>query len=174
MKKLILSTTFLIAGTLGILAQGALDFSNAPWEAWPDTTPIDRLVYVDRVGGTPVGDATWTAALFELQGVAYVKLGDSVNFFGTGLEGIFASDGVQRIVSKAPGTATTLQLRVYNGQGTFLGASPDFQFTQGTTVPPSPADTLMVTLRAFAVPEPSTIALGVLGLGALLLFRRRK
>jgi hypothetical protein len=32
----------------------------------------------------------------------------------------------------------------------------------------------MLNFRAFVVPEPSTIALGVLGLGALLLFRRRK
>jgi len=176
MKKLILSTTFLIAGTLGILAQGVVDFSNAPWEAWPEPTPLDRLVYVDRTsaGGTLVSDATWTAALFELQGADYVKLGASINFFGTGLEGIYASDGIQRVISKAPLTATTLQIRVFNGQGTLMGTSPDFQYTQATSVPPSPTDTLMVNLRAFAVPEPSTIALGVLGLGALLLFRRRK
>jgi hypothetical protein len=174
MKKLILSTTFLIAGTFSVLAQGVVDFSNAPWEAWPEATPPDRLIYVDRVGGTPVSDATWTAALFENRGGTWTKLGDSLAFFGTGLEGIIATDGVQRSLSVGLSAATQLKIAVYNGQGALLGESPAFAYTHAASSPPSPTDTLMVNLRAFAVPEPSTVALGVLGLGALLLFRRRK
>lgn len=171
MKKLILSTTFLIAGTFSILAQGLVDFSNAPWEAWPDGGSVDRYVYADRVGGTKVSDATWTAALFENN----TKLGDSVPFFGAGdFAGIFASDGIQRVVSVPQLGATTLEVRIYNGAGALLGKSAPFQYTHASSVPPAGGDTVMVNFRAFAVPEPSTIALGVLGLGALLLFRHRK
>jgi hypothetical protein len=180
MKKSILSATFLILGTLGVLAQGAVfDFSNAPWEAWPEATPPDRLVYYKNSPtdtAKPISDDTWSAAVYELVGGQYVKLGDNEKFFGAGLEGIFANDGVQRAVSVNPGVATTLQIRIFDGAGALLGSSPDFQYTMASSVPPSPTDVLLVNLRAFTVtvPEPSTIALGVLGLGALLLFRRRK
>jgi len=174
MKKLILSTTFLIAGTFSILAQGQVDFFNDPAEAWPDS--IDRYVYVDTVGGTRVTDNSWTAGLFENG----TQLGDRIAFLGTiagfeGIyEGIFPNDGVKRIISVPIATPTTLEVRVFNGQGVFLGASAPFAYTMGNTIPPALGDTLMINFRAFAVPEPSTIALGVLGLGALLLFRRRK
>lgn len=171
MKKLILSTTFLIAGTFSILAQGLVDFSNAPWEAWPDGGTVDRYVYTDTIGGTRVSDPTWTAALFE----GDTKLGDSVQFFGGGgFEGIFAADGVQRVISVPQLGVTSLEVRIYNASGTLLGTSAPFQYTHAASVPPAGGDTVMVNFRAFAVPEPSTIALGVLGLGALLLFRRRK
>jgi len=174
MKKLILSTTFLIAGTFSILAQGQVDFFNDPSEAWPDS--IDRYVYVDSVGGTRVTDNTWTARLFENG----TQLGDPIAFLGTipgfeGIyEGIFPNDGVKRVVSVLQGVATTLEVRVFNGQGVFVGASAPFSYTMGSSIPPAPGDTLMIGFRAFAVPEPSTVALGVLGLSALLLFRRRK
>lgn len=187
MKKLILSTTFLIAGTFGILAQGLVDFSNAPWEAWgdPGTAP-DRLIYLGPsvAGGTAIADAAYTAALLENRGGTWTQLGDKIPFFGVGLEGIVASDGIQRVVSVPAGTATTLRIAIFEpsglemvlGPGNTAGADT-FSFTMGRSEPPAPKDTLFVNMRAFSVvpvPEPSTVALGVLGLGALLLFRRRK
>lgn len=181
MKKLILSTTFLIAGTFCVLAQGVVDFSNANWEAWPETTPPDRFIYLGSIApGNAIADPAFTAGLFEQRGGNWVKLGDSIPFYGAGLEGIFASDGIQRVLAVPALTATTLQIRIYDPAGVELApAAPGantFAYTQAISTPiPSPTDTLMVNMRAFAVvPEPSTIALGVLGLGALLLFRRRK
>lgn len=182
MKKLFLSTTFLIAGTLSVLAQGALvDFSNAPWEAWPEATPPDRLIYLGNsvASGAPIADTAYTAGLFENRGGQWVQLGDKLPFFGTGLEGIIAGDGVPRVLSVNPLAATQLQIRVYDATGFEMLVTEGqntFAYTQAQSVPPSPTDTLMVNLRAFSVvvPEPSTVALGVLGLGALLLFRRRK
>lgn len=173
MKKLILSTTFLIVGTFGVLAQGLMDFSNASWEAWTDTS-VDRLIY--KSAGVPVDDATWSAQLMNASNPGnLVAIGDRVNFLGVGLEGMFASDGTQRT---AP--AGALAVAIYDGAGQMLawgggagGAGTTFTFTQGASIPPSPTDFLMVNFRGFVVPEPSTIALGVLGLGALLLFRRR-
>lgn len=179
MKKVILSTTFLIAGTLGILAQGLVDFTNDDTAAWPDA--IDRFVYEDFVGGTRVRNSEWKARLFEVGNP--VALGDAVNFYGSfpgyeGIyEGIFPNDGTKRVVGVAQGVSTMLQVAIYDGQDRLLATSPAFEYTH--KIPPVgqlPAfsDTLMVNFRAFAVPEPSTVALGVLGLGALLLFRRRK
>jgi hypothetical protein len=176
MKKLILSTTFLIAGTFSILAQGLVDFSNAPWEAWPETTPPDRLIYL---GTAPIADAAYTAGLFENRGGNWVQLGDKLPFFGVGLEGIIAGDGIPRVLGVAALTPTQLQIRVYDPTGKelqLINGANTFSYTQAVSVPPSPTDTLFVNMRAFSVvvPEPSTVALGVLGLGALLLFRRRK
>lgn len=58
--------------------------------------------------------------------------------------------------------------------GGIHGASAPWNYT--VPAPGSPVNqTYLNDLRAFAlVPEPSTIALGVLGLGSLLLFRRKK
>jgi hypothetical protein len=180
MKKAILSTTFLIAGTLGILAQGLVDFTNDDTAAWPDTQ--NRFVYEDFVGGKRVSHSDWKARLFQV-GVPD-PLGAAVNFYGTfpgyeGIyEGIFPNDGTKRVlVNAAQGVSVQLQVKIYDGQDRFLAESAPFEYTH--KIPPAgqlPAfsDTLMVNFRAFAVPEPSTVALGVLGLGALLLFRRRK
>jgi len=181
MKKLILSTTFLIAGTFSILAQGLVDFSNAPWEAWPEASPPNRLIYLGATiaTGQPIADAAYTAGLFENRGGTWTQLGDRLPFFGAGLEGIIAGDGIPRVLGVAQSVATTLQIRVYDPTGKELNVidgANTFAYTQGASVPPSPTDTLFVNMRAFSVivPEPSTVALGVLGLGALLLFRRRK
>lgn len=175
MKKLLLTATFLVAGSFSMLAQGLLDFSNAPWEAWSDPS-VDRLIYYAD-GSTPIDDATWSAQLMNASDPAnLVAIGDPAFFFGAGLEGIWANDGVQRNAA-----VSTLAVAIFDGAGNMLawgggagGVGTTFEYTKGNSIPPSPTDTLMINFRGFAVPEPSTIALGVLGLGALLLFRRRK
>jgi hypothetical protein len=172
MKKLILSATFLVAGTMFVMAQGQVQMSNAPWEAWTDPT-ADRLVYLPD-GTTPVSDPTWAAQLQENQAGVWTDLGAPAFFFGPGLDGIWADDGVKRIVSVGAGVQTELRVNILDGAGAVLVSSEPFTFTMGTSVPPGPADVLMQNLPRIVVPEPSTIALGVLGLGALLLFRRRK
>jgi len=59
--------------------------------------------------------------------------------------------------------------------GGIYGHSEPFQYTITANVPPPPGDFLMKNLRGFGlVPEPSTIALGIVGLASLLLLRRRK
>jgi len=66
----------------------------------------------------------------------------------------------------------TYELAKGNG---LTGDSGNFTYTQRFTVPANPNDTAMLTQKAFAlVPEPSAIALSVLGVAGLLLIRRRK
>jgi hypothetical protein len=182
MKKLILGTTFLVAGSFSLLAQGMCDFSNQPWEAWPaGTENKDRLVYMGGTPGAfvdPIADPTWSAQLVQYVGGSWEKLGTPQPFYGAGLEGIWAYDGTKLNVTAAPvdvgGKLQNVAVEIYNGTGGFVARSPGFVYTKANSSPPSPTDTLMVNFSAFAVPEPSTIALGVLGLGALLLFRRRQ
>lgn len=159
-----------------MLAQGIVTFDNSPLAFGFEST-VDRMVYADRIGGTPLANATYQAGLFELVGGNYVQLGAlcSFDFGGATWPGYWNTGASsERTISKGRGAATTLQVRIFDGAGNFLGASPDFSYTH-SSVDPLPTDgTLMNNFTAFAVPEPSTVALGVLGLGALLLFRRRK
>jgi len=83
------------------------------------------------------------------------------------------------IVPGATGGDVTLRLRVFNGDtyesSLAQGESADFTATPG--VAPNPPANLTGlgnnNILVTVVPEPSTIALGVLGLGALLLRRRK-
>jgi len=60
--------------------------------------------------------------------------------------------------------------------GGLKGVSPQFWYIQRYTGnPPPTSDTLMVAQQGFAVvPEPSAIALSIIGVAGLLLIRRRK
>jgi hypothetical protein len=95
-----------------------------------------------------------------------------------GTSSIFTFDDV------APGAAATLQVRAWDSvkYATFeaalaaneYGASAPFNYTVPAAGSASDAY-YMDAMRAFAiVPEPSTIALGILGAASLLFLRRRK
>jgi hypothetical protein len=173
MKKLILVSTFLVASATGLLAQGLVYFSNADWEAWRAGEQWDRWVY--KAPGQLVDDARWSAALVQLVGGEWQQLGARQNFWGSAIPGTMNWDGLDRIA-----TVGTLSVQVFNEAGVMVGqgggadGAISFQFTAGTGDPPPLDANLMRNFHGFVVPEPSTVALGVLGLGALLLFRRRK
>jgi len=64
-----------------------------------------------------------------------------------------------------------------SGTATYTGDSGTFAFTQIVSNPPATSDNQLVNLPAFAIvntPEPSAIALAVMGVAGLLLIRRRK
>jgi hypothetical protein len=87
-----------------------------------------------------------------------------------------------QIVGSQEGQTVSLQIRAQNAAGTLFGQTKVAQVTLGPTAGPGTViwqgATGTVASRftplLVQVPEPSTIALGVLGLGSLLLFRRRK
>jgi len=172
MKKTILTTTFLIAGTVGMLAQGLVNFDNAYWN-YDNSIELGgtenySIFYADGVTG--VDNTLWSAQLWEVNPPRAVGTAE----FFSGTPGVW--NGAEKgPLSVAAGVPIALEVRIYNEAGAMVGKSPTpFIYTMGTSIPPGALDTQMKTFRGFAVPEPSTVALGVLGLGALLLFRRRK
>lgn len=207
MKKLLLTSTLLVLGIAGALAQGTVNFLNST-TLMPDG--IDRWVYLDRVGGTKLVGTNYVAELWFAKSAAGVVLPE--NQLGTAASGtgtlVVTPNGGARFrtpTTTVPGTwngstrtlagtvagdVVTMQVRVWNfgpggGQtfatfseavagGGITGKSDPFNYD----VPAATATSdkfAMINMRAFAlVPEPSAIALGVLGIGALVLFRRRK
>jgi len=111
--------------------------------------------------------------------------------FRTGTAAGFVVAGSVAVPGALLGTANTFggtfQLRVWNNAGgtrtswdtaLIRGKSPTFDIAAlGGTGTPATPDPNMAGLQSFniaVVPEPSSIALGVLGLGTLLFLRRRK
>jgi hypothetical protein len=171
MKKTILTTTFLIAGAIGVFAQGAINFSNSPFDY---TDGIDRLVY--DATGAPISDSTLKAQLYENVGGTWTAVGAPTAFLGS-IGGTFTTgiwQFVGRTLNAPKGATSSLQVGVLDAQNNVLKLSDPFNYTSPTSATPPPSALIMTEFRAFQVPEPSTIALGVLGLGALVLFRRRK
>lgn len=198
MKKLI-AVAVLAMATVAGWAQGTVDFRNSGV-----TFPVvaDRLVYADTVGGTKLiqpddGSSQWVAALFYVAGAdgsesAMQQAGSAANMRGpvTTSPGAWSNAGIaegntRTLQGVAGGATATLQVRVWDAKafgsfaeavagGGMVGASEAWNYTVPTGTAP-PSDYYLNGLRAFAlVPEPSVIALGVLGAAGLLLFRRRK
>lgn len=161
----------------------------------PDPTGGARLVYDV---GSPL-DSTTGVKLVGSQYVAELYAGNDVNSLQpvttalahfrsstTTRPGAWTDPVTDPVISGAPqGTVLTLQVRVWDanqfasyeqalGHG-ITGASIAFQYTVPAANDPINSDFYMEGLRAFAlVPEPSAIALGVLGVVGLLATRRNK
>jgi len=177
MKKTLLTATFLMAGMVGLMAQGLVGFDNNPYLFGNsvENGGTENYLVLDMTGA-PVSDATWTAQLAYAGGQ---DIGTAIPFYGAAFPGVWAA-GVEadlgvRTLNVPNGTASgPLVVKIFDGGGNLLATGPEFTHTPIVSTPPSGTDTLMLNFRGFQVPEPSTVALGVLGLGALLMFRRRK
>jgi hypothetical protein len=181
MKKTLLATTFLVAGTVGLLAQGTFGtivFDNQPYNFDNSIElggTVEYKIYASgtanpdgSITGTLASNPAWRAFLYQ-----------SGNAIGAGLpivDGVLdTANGANRTLGTAPGVATSLEVRIFESAGgNLLGSSAPFAYTPPSDPLSPPGAYYMANFRGFVVPEPSTVALGVLGLGALLLFRRRK
>ena len=176
MKKLLiaLAAVFITAASYG---QGQVVFANKVG------TTVDAPVTVN--GSNPAvgpGDA-WSAQLYLSANGSLTALTPASTFrkAGTGAAAVADRYWVTQTVDVpvAAGTDATFVVRAWRtAQGSFdaatdKGASDPFVVNVGGgTLPPSN----LTTLKAFTVtivPEPSIIALGVLGASALLLRRRK-
>lgn len=172
------------------LAQGQVDFQNRLFN-----TAGDRLVYntVPSGGAALVGTSFVAQLYFGAQGAPENSLVAAslapIRFRAatTTYPGTWgAAPGYATLAGIAIGQTATLQVRVWDsvafpagydaavaGGGT-RGASALFDYTVPAAGSP-PASYYMENFTRFnLVPEPSTIALGVLGLAGLLFIRRRK
>ena len=172
MKKSFLVIALVAMSTVASFAQGTINPLNGS---------LTR-VKID-LNGDGVGDRNATAAdglqfdvffgadAAKVQGSMTIGTTDGVL---VGLPSILALPG-----AGDAGAVVSLQIRASNSLG-WRGQTDMKQVTlapaagPGTVIWSSSANVTRFTPLIVTVPEPSTIALGVLGLGSLLLFRRRK
>jgi hypothetical protein len=181
MKKLIIAFAAVVITAATTFAQGELNFSTRNTLAGVNA-PVTL--------GTATGDGpgpTYSAALYTVNGTTLTLIPSSVTTFqapGAGAAAALAKY-VNPVVVQVPGVAggatATLRMRAWlTSAGSFDAASNtqkgeggNFQVTL-SAAPNPPAD-LPSSITGFVipVPEPSVIALGVLGAAALLIRRRK-
>jgi hypothetical protein len=199
MKKLLLTLAFAALAVVGSQAQGTIQFQNTALTRMllraSDSTATVQL----PVAGTVVNGAAMPAISYGVfvngSQTPIASLGansTSVGIITVPLGTAFPIPGVDA------GQTASIQIRGWNSTygadwraaqaafnagtvGTIFGESTVGNFVLGPSSGPgvviwSGSDTTKLRPMTLVqiVPEPSTIALGVLGLGSLLLFRRRK
>jgi hypothetical protein len=195
MKK-VLAIALLSLAAVSSWAQGTVQFQNGQISF---ASAADRLIYLGQVGGTKMTGTNYVVGLYYIAGadqnIMSATAGTLAGALAVGRVSTTSSPGVwnngaagnTRILPGVDVTQTaTLQVRAWDGSkyGSFAQAfaageygwsnpfnqrMPDFLHGDPSTL------AYMESLRAFAiVPEPSTIALGVLGVAGLLALRRRK
>jgi hypothetical protein len=188
MKKLIISAICVLAA-LSSYGQGQVDFTNF---ATPPGMPVIDAPVFDIDGTTRLDGGAFLAQLYAgPAGGTLAAIGTPTPFLSGAGAGYFGG-GSLAIPGVAAGTTADLQVRAWDASGgsTFAdavnaGVSTGMSdlltgiTTGGSGSPPS-APSPLTGLTSFSltggnvvVPEPSTIALGLLGAG-LLVFRRRK
>jgi MYXO-CTERM domain-containing protein len=192
MKRILLLAA-LLGTAVSSFAQGVVLFNNRV-----NASGVDAPIYGNFVGGILLDGANFRAALYGTNGagraetdlvlLANPTTGATWAPFRTGTTAGYlnvGTEGPRQIGAGGYGAQVTLQVRAWEGSqyntyeaalagGARVGKSNLITIltTTSATDPVIPA---MVGLQSFAlVPEPSSIALGLLGLGALALIRRRK
>lgn len=164
-------------------AQGTLNFNNRIAGGVLDAPITTSTDPVNTGAGTLAGAL---AQLFLVNGTTLTPVGTAVSFRGnSGALAKYFDGGTITVNGAAVGSSPTLRVRAWAGAATydaaqFKGESANFTAgplggdVGGGNPPALPAD--LVNLKSFVVvvPEPTTIALGVLGGVALLAARRRK
>ena len=196
MKKLV-SASLLTLAVLSAQGQGTINFANSSATAVTNALTMQRVV-----SGTAFRVAVyWLPATSDTNEPAppasAFDLQNGLHEVGYAGAGIYAPGG--RTIPVAPsGSFAWIQIRSWEqafgtsyaavlanqtpqgGRLGLAGTSNIFKVDTGdpTTIPAgTPASLLGAGLQAFLltqVPEPSVIGLGMLGLGALLLLRRKK
>jgi len=182
MKKLLVTLAAVIVTVSSAFAQGTVIFDNRPGSG-------DAPIVLASDGVTGAGSIAGMKAELDLVGgtaaaPTYTPVG-TTTFRGT--SGALAKfiTSVETAVTGVPaGGTATLVVRAYNGgdYASSLTRGQSGQFTVsglGGTPPtggpalPSPDLSGLQGFQVTTVPEPATIALGVLGAAALMLRRRK-
>jgi hypothetical protein len=178
MKKLIALAAFL-AIAASSYGQGEVAFATR-------NSLAGINIPVNLPDGTTGPGPAYSAQLFVVNGSTLTPVANSLTTFQAPGSGAAAalSRYVQPVVASVPGspggTALTMRIRAWQTSGGSFdaaltrGESANFSVTL-SAAPATPAD-LPSSIAGFnlvTIPEPSTIALGVLGAAALLIRRRK-
>jgi len=196
MKKLIPVIALLI-GAYGAFGQGVVNFRNENLSG----VPGDHLIRMpDMV--TPVIGTTYTVQLFYGADPASLAPHTVLAYFRASLtpgtwsganrtlantlqppppDPVTGAPGLGPVVwmqvrAWDAGTGRTMTYDMARAQGGLFGQSELYSYQQKASSPPDALnDTLMRGFLGFSlVPEPSVIGLGLIGIGALFMLRRRK
>lgn len=181
----------LVSATLSY-AQGTLNFANGAAGVNAPVWSYGTTSSTGIAGNAYFADLFYGAAgINDPQSSALTALGANVAF-GTGASQGFFFGGTRTVTGFAPGTAITVQVRVwqaaagssyaaalgnpagFTGSVGHFGYSQPIQLTLGGGTIPNPNMTGLQSFNLQLVPEPSTFVLAGLGIASLLLFRRRK
>jgi hypothetical protein len=171
MKKLIIAAAALIV-SLSAYGQGQFVFNN---RVPPDIDAKIRLATDTGTSSSLAGNAYLVQILGGPQGGTLAPLGTTD--FRSGA----AAGYVNPLTVTVPGVPdkgiASIMLNVFQGTsatGTPIGSFGPFQVTVAEA-PNLPSNLALGTSPLIVpIPEPTTLALGALGLGALLMIRRRK
>lgn len=191
MKKTVAILSFAVAA-FAVQAQQTISFQN-------NNQGTPRLVTWGSSFGALAGQgvkngtadgASYVAQLFIKAGDgSLTAVGATANFRAATTSSPGTWSGGTRTTTVALGTDLNLVVRAWDvsagsydaakaafGKG--YGESAVFAFKDALSSPPGAADNFMVNFQGFSltqniIPEPSTIALGALGVAGLLFFRRK-
>ena len=177
MKKTLFTLAIVALTASSTFAQGLIGLGNSfltPIKIQPETGAARNAVAGDGLSiSVYFGSAGAAAdALRKVDTTQNITIGSTAGVLVGGL-GAFA-------LPVEGGETVSLQLRATAGNGLYYGETRVIQVKLATAPAAGtpiwhPSNTSVFTpLTLNVVPEPSTIALGVLGLSSLLLFRRRK
>jgi len=190
MKKLIPFLALTVLAT-GAYAQGVITFAN---NVITPTTPYVLAADQSRLTGTQFAAQLYYGASASSL-AAHTAAPNRFRAAGSSLAGTWSTTtGASRtLTGGGVGVPVFAQVRVWDlnqfatyeaavAGGGIYGTSAVFQYTQRLSTPtPSVTDTYMTDVNGaplwgnFAlVPEPSVIGLGIIGVGALFMLRRRK
>jgi hypothetical protein len=184
MKKFATIAISLWASVVVSHAQGTMNFANAG-------AGFLAQVHIDTIAGPLVTSTSYMAQLLLVgAGNSLTPIGAAANFLGSGGPGFFNGGVVDSgLTAGATGTfqvfawdgasgqaAYAAALAAWNGGSIHGGYSNPVTVPTGGTGSPAGPPGALTGLQPWAVtivPEPSTIALGIIG-GLALLLRRRK
>jgi MYXO-CTERM domain-containing protein len=194
MKKT-LTTMACAMAAFGAFAQGQVNMlpenqinDNTGAPAGPNSGGTFQVELVVDSAGTTITTPTEIAASINPLNAGF--------FNGPGATGLVTFDGTGNTAAGsasqtlAPGSTITYQIEAWSGAATYAAASKTAgdlfgisainTYTLGGGSPPLPSNPLTFATFNMAPgvptnsPEPTTLALGAMGLGAALMFRRRK
>jgi len=172
MKKLIIAVAALMV-SIAAYGQGQFVFNN---RILPDIN-ARFIANTDPAAGTSssIGSPDYTVQLFSA-GTAL----DTTTFRGAAGSAAagYVTPLTETVPNVAPGANASITVKVLgpNIAGGSQSFGPYTFALGGGTLPPTnmPLGSQPLTVTLGAIPEPSTLALGFLGLGAILAVRRRK